>query len=321
MDPIRQLTRKNVPWNWSNTQEKALEKMKILVSEAPVLCFYDQAKEITVQCDASQTGLGAALLQEGLSLSFASRILTDTETRYAQIEKEMLAVVWSLEKFNQYTYGRKVNVVSDHKPLECILKKAVANAPKRLQGMMMRLQKYDVDLMYVPGKNLHLADTLLRAYRPTTEGLHKDFEHVHVVGHVPISESRLEAIRTATEADQVMRALKQNILQGWPEERSHLPPLVHPYFAMRDERAVYDGIVFRGKRVVVPASQRSILKKRIHSSHLGIDGCLRRAKECLFWPNMTGDIRDYISACDVCRTHETANQRETLMSHDIRLLQ
>ena len=102
MEPIRQLTRKNVPWNWSNTQERALEKMKILVSEAPVLCFYDHAKEITVQCDASQTGLGAALLQEGQPLAFASRALTDTETRYAQIEKEMLTVVWSLEKFNQY---------------------------------------------------------------------------------------------------------------------------------------------------------------------------------------------------------------------------
>ena len=258
MEPIRQLTRKNVPWNWSNTQERALEKIKILVSEAPVLCFYDHAKEITVQCDASQTGLGATLLQESQPLAFASRALTDTETRYAQIEKEMLAVVWSLEKFNQYAYGRKVNVVSDHKPLECILKKALANAPKRVQGMMMRLHKYDVDVMYVPGKNLHLADTLSRTYRPTTEGLHKDFEHVHVVGHVPISESRLEAIRAATEADQT-------ILQGWPEERSHLPPLVHPYFAMRDKLAIYDGIVFRGERVVVPASQRSILKERIHS--------------------------------------------------------
>ena len=114
MEPIRQLTRKNGPWNWSNTQERALEKMKILVSEAPVLCCYDHAKEITVQCDASQTGLGPAPLQQDQPLSFASRALTDTETRYAQIEKETLAVVWSLEKFNQYTYDRKVNVVSDH---------------------------------------------------------------------------------------------------------------------------------------------------------------------------------------------------------------
>ena len=73
----------------------------------------------------------------------------------------------------------------------------------------MGLQKYDVDLMYVPGKNVHLADTLSRAYRPITAGSHKDFEHVHAVGHVPITQSRLEAIRTATEADQVMTALKQ----------------------------------------------------------------------------------------------------------------
>ena len=84
MEPIRQLTRKNVPWNWSNTQERALEKMKILVSEPPVLFFYDHTKEITVQCDASQTGQGAALLQEGQPLAFASRALTDTETPYAQ---------------------------------------------------------------------------------------------------------------------------------------------------------------------------------------------------------------------------------------------
>ena len=158
----------------------------------------------------------------------------------------------------------------------------------------------------MPGKNLHPADTLSLAYRPTTEGLHKDFEHVHVVGQVPLSESRIEAIRTATEAAQVMTALKQAILHGWPK-RSHLRPLVHPYLAMRDELAVYDRIVFRGERVVVPASQRSILKEKIHSSHLGIDGCLRRAKECLLWPNMTGDIRYYISVRDVCRTYETAN--------------
>ena len=87
MEPIRQLTRKNVPCNWSNTKERAFEKMKTLVSEAPVVFFYDHANEITVHHDASQTGLGAAVLQEGQSLAFASRALRDTETRYAQIEK------------------------------------------------------------------------------------------------------------------------------------------------------------------------------------------------------------------------------------------
>ena len=214
----------------------------------------------------------------------------------------MLAVVWSIEKFDQYTYGRRVNMVSDHKPLESIMKKALASAPKRLQGMMMRLQKYDINLIYVPGKNLLLADTLSRAYRPTTDGRHDDFEHVHALQYMAMTDSRLEAIRVATEADQVMTALKQIILKGWPDERIHAPPLVHIYFAFRDELAIHDGIVFRDERVVVPASQRSVLKEKIHSSHLGIDGCLRRAKECLFWPNMTSEIREYISTCSICRT-------------------
>ena len=69
--------------------------------------------------------------------------------------------------------------------------------------------------------------------------------------------------------------------------------------------------------IVVPTSHRSILKAKLHSSHLGVDGCLRRAKECLFWPNMTADIRDYISTCSTCRTFEAANPKETLMSHDV----
>ena len=312
MEPIRQLTKMDVPWNWSRTQDNAFEAMKRLVSEAPVLRFNDPDKELSIQCDASQTGLGAALLQDGQPLAFVSRALADTETRYAQLEKEMLAVVWSIEKFDQYTYGRRVNMVSDHKPLESIMKKALASAPKRLQGMMMRLQKYDINLIYVPGTNLLLADTLSRAYRPTTDGRHDDFEPVHALQYMAMTYSRLEAIRVATEADQVMTALKQIILKGWPDERIHAPPLVQIYFAFRDELAIHDGIVFRGERVVVPASQRSVLKEKIHinSSHLGIDGCLRRAKECLFWPKIR-DQRVYLDMQHLQNLRISQSERNT----------
>ena len=91
-----------------------------------------------MRCKPNWLGRSSATRRQ--PLAFVSRALTDTETRYAQLEKEMLAVVWSIEKFDQYTYGRRVNMVSDHKPLESIMKKAIASAPKRLQGMMMRLQ-------------------------------------------------------------------------------------------------------------------------------------------------------------------------------------
>ena len=77
---IRQLTRKDVPWTWSSAQENDIARMNQIVSDAPVLRYYDPERELTIQCDASQTGLGAALLQNGQPLAFVSRALTDAET-------------------------------------------------------------------------------------------------------------------------------------------------------------------------------------------------------------------------------------------------
>jgi len=93
-------------------------------------------------------------MQNGHPIAYASRALTETESRYAQIEKEMLAIVFSVEKFNDYTFGRKTIVHTDHKPLESIVKKPLHRAPKRLQGMMIRLQKYDLEIRYEHGNKL-----------------------------------------------------------------------------------------------------------------------------------------------------------------------
>ena len=100
------MTRKDVPWQWQHEHEAAFEKVKELVTEAPLLKYYSPGKELTVQCDASEKGLGAALMQNGQPIAFASRALTDPETHYAQIEKGMLAVVFALQKFDQYVYSR-----------------------------------------------------------------------------------------------------------------------------------------------------------------------------------------------------------------------
>ena len=92
-----------------------------LVTTAPLLAYYDPAKKLTIRCDASGTGLGAALMQEGKPLAYASRALSDTEVGHAHIEKECLAIVFSLEHFQQYTFGRETAVYTDHKPLETIV--------------------------------------------------------------------------------------------------------------------------------------------------------------------------------------------------------
>ena len=100
------------------THGNALDEIKRLVTSEPVLKYYDPKLEFTLQSDASETGLGAAILQDNQPIAYASRALTDIETRYAQIEKELLSVVFDQQKFHQYTYGRKVYVTSYHKPLE-----------------------------------------------------------------------------------------------------------------------------------------------------------------------------------------------------------
>ena len=117
---------------------------------------------MTVQVDASQRGLGTCLLQEGQPIAFASKSLTDTETRYTNIERELLAIVFACQRFNTYVLGRPFTVESDHKPLEMIHQKSLASAPPRLQHMLLQLQGYDGTIRYRPGKEMLLADALSR---------------------------------------------------------------------------------------------------------------------------------------------------------------
>ena len=113
--PMRELTQKNVIFTWQKAQNNAFKAVKDAISDTPVLRYYSLEDEVTVQCDASQFGLGAALLQKGQPVAFSSRALTPTEQRYAQIEKECLAIVFAFEKFHQYLFGRDVVTVhSDH---------------------------------------------------------------------------------------------------------------------------------------------------------------------------------------------------------------
>ena len=104
-EPLRQLEDKDVEWHWNKAHEGAFTEVKRLITNHPVLCCFDVSKEVTLQCDASQSGLGAALLQEVQPVAFTSRALTVTEKNYAQFEKELLSIVHACERFDQYFFG------------------------------------------------------------------------------------------------------------------------------------------------------------------------------------------------------------------------
>ena len=143
------------------------------------------------------------------------------------------------------------------------------------------------------------------------------FEAINMVSYLPIRQERIDKIKEATMRDEVLTTLAEVILCGWPEERNKIPPAAMAYFHSRDELAVQNGLIFKGQRIIIPLSMRPEIKKTIHSSHLGVESCLRRAQECVYWPGMNAELRQYISTCEPCNRYQISNQKETLMNHEI----
>src|SRR5690606_965 len=108
-------------------------------------------------------GVGACLLQEDHPLYYASQTLSAAQQKWAQIEKELYSILFRLERFHSYTYGRQVLVHNNHKPLQSILKKPLDQVPKQLQSIMLRILVYNVSLEYHPRSEMLLADLLSRA--------------------------------------------------------------------------------------------------------------------------------------------------------------
>ena len=112
-----------MPWVWFPEHDTALTKLKLVLSNAPVLRFYDTSLPTPLQVDASKSGLGACLMQQSQPVAYGPQALSSSEINYVPIEKETLAIVFGCERFNMYKHGAKEEVISDHKPLEDILKK------------------------------------------------------------------------------------------------------------------------------------------------------------------------------------------------------
>jgi len=307
LQPLHNLLQHNVAFQWSSAQQEAFDKVKLSLTTAPVLQYYNPDRPLFLENDSSEYGIGSVISQDGKPVAYASRSLSDAERRYAQIEKEMLSVVFGLKKFHHYTYGRDVVVTTDHKPLVAIKAKPLSKAPRRLQQMLLTAQEYTYTLEFKPGKDIPVADALSRA--PT--GSPPKGQPVNNVSLTGLDEDRLDRIRGATTQDSTLQGLARTILAGWPNERRDVEPDLLPYFPFRDELTIHDGVVFRGERIVVPSSLRADMKQKLHHGHLGINSCLRRARELIYWPQMSSEIRQYIETCGTCATFGTKQPAET----------
>ena len=135
--------------------------------------------------------------------------------------------------------------------------------------------------------------------------------------YLAIFEQQLSEIEQEKAKDPTLQTLKNVIIRRWPENSSSVPKEVSEYFNVRDELAVQDGIIFKGQRCVIPKTLRQKVKEKIHRAHIGIQGCLRRAREVVYWPSMNQEITDYIEHCDTCNMYASHPQQEPLIVHDV----
>ncbi len=282
-----------------------------------------------MSADASSYGLGGVLLQlHGKMMkpvAFCSRMMTSAETRYSQIEKECLALVWACEKFARYLVGLKEYVLlTDHKPLVPLLSGAISieEAPVRCQRMIIRMMRFNPTVQHVPGKDLVVADALSRKPIPLRSEDTELSEEVEayvdaVTADWPVSQSKLDQIRESTARDDTLRLVMKFVMEGWPRRESSVSSSLKSYYDARAQLSVYQGLLVYRDRIVVPEGMRDEMLKKLHESHQGISKMRERAKSSVWWPKIGQELKQIADACAECRENRPTQRYEPLEPVDL----
>ena len=221
LQPLCELTKKDTDFQQNSQYDTLYQCAKDHILENwQTLCYYDQDLPVSLETDASQSELGAVLLQNGRPVSFMSKAFTDTQSRYSNIECEILGVVTSVEHFHQYLFGKQFTLYMDHKPIENLVLKPLVNTSPRVQRLMLHLSQYNMNVQYKAGKHLLLSDCLSQLSNPATQ---EEDESLNL--HVTAIESEdndsffisLASVHEALMEDPVSALLGDLILNGWPD--------------------------------------------------------------------------------------------------------
>jgi transposase InsO family protein len=314
--PLNRLLDSGRAWEWTGDCENAFRMLRESVCSAPIVQAPDFQHPFIVHTDASGVGVGAVLLQErkgnpGLvTIQYASRALSKAEMKYSAVERELLAVVWALEKFRPYLEVGRFTVYSDQKSLQWI--RTAKDPTGRLARWIMRLQPYDFALVYHPGKGNLVADALSRS---------PEFDQVESVISALVRDvvvPSLDEICTAQKSDPELGPLYQVVSSG--EE----PP---PGKAGVKMRRSLQGVEMRqqvlgrlildettGERfcILVPKVLRVRMLAVYHDSlmggHLGAWKTKKKLQQAYTWKGMTRDVATYVRSCHKCQQFKADNQ-------------
>lgn len=310
--PLNQLRKKNAVWHWTPQCEKSFQRIKTALTSSQYLTHYDSTLPLILATDGSQKGIGCVLFHRFPDnservIAYASKTLTSAEQRYAQIERESLAVVFGIKKFHQYLWGREFLLQTDHKALLQIFgsKRGIpVTTANRIQRWSIFLMGYNFKIEYVPTQKLGHADGLSRL----PSGPDKDFDsndygmknvvfqiQEEIQSELPITSFQ---IAQATTSDSNFRILKEAILTGWPKyfQNSQL----EQYFRLRNELSIHNECIMWGTRTVIPPKHRKQLLDYLHLTHAGVVRMKSEARRYFYWPQLNDEIEKLASSCKIC---------------------
>lgn len=325
--PLRPLLMKNNIFAWSDDHQIAFQNVKAALTQPPILQSFDPQLPTMLQTDASRTrGLGYALLQQrpdgkAILIQCGSRFLSDTESRYAMIELELLAAVWALGKCRLYLLGLpQFKLIIDHRPLIPIINSKGLDEIEnpRLLRLREKLLPFTLEAEWSSGKTHFIPDALSRAPvhdpddtdRTLENAITEDMEIKVNYMAAQLREDEyadntrdtvIEQLENAAKTDEQYQALIRLIQQGFPAQSTSLPVQQQPYHKIRHDLTIHGALILHQSRIVVPQSQRADILRRLHLSHQGIEKTKRRARQTVYWPGITSDIINTVGTCLRCQ--------------------
>ncbi|WVZ80247.1 LOW QUALITY PROTEIN: hypothetical protein U9M48_027739 [Paspalum notatum var. saurae] len=301
--PMTALTQKNAKFAWSPKCEEAFGTLKKLLTSTPVLAQSDITKPFDVYCDASDSGLGCVLMQEGRVIAYASCQLRKHEVNYPTHDLELLAVVYALKKWRHYLLGNTCHIYTDHKSLKYIFTQPELNMRQR--RWLELIKDYDLEVHYHPGKANVVADALSRKAhcnfieaRPTVRVLCCEIGDIEMP--TALEAELYNLVLEPTIKDQIIAAQKQD--KGMAHIRDEIDDKKKACFKLDEE-----GVLWFKNRLVLPKDME--LRKKIldeaHTSmftlHPGSNKMYQDLKQKFWWTRMKREIAKYVSECDVCQ--------------------
>ena len=298
VQPLHGLRKKDVPFVWNREQQQSFDALLRILSEKPVLQPYNLREEVTLTTDASERAIAGVLTQNGSPVIFVSRSLTSAERNYSNVEREALAVVWSVLRLQQLLLGRTFNLVTDHRPLLQLFGGSALPkvASARVTRWAIILQRYDYRIVYKPGSSIAHADALSRLELPSDESSIEDFV-INDVDQLDVSSEILLAVEQSLPGDgvaqEIIRRVKSN---NW----ANVTSVEKAFKRVKSLLRVKNGLLLLNNQLYLPFALRRDAFDTAHQLHTGVKSTLNRLKLSVWWPSMNKDAAKWVDRCQQC---------------------